>query len=1094
MFKLVRFYLFFLIYGILTSFNTLYSQEQKTFTLPDGINEGAFRFAYKNIFRRDLICKLYLDKVYIPYYDLMAYLQINQDIDYPVHKISGYYLKIENEYTIDFFNKTYSLKGINFQIDNNEILLDELEVYVLPSFFKKLFNWDMNLSFKELTIKLKNDDDLPIYQTYVREKQYNFLGKNKNYNEDDYFPLKFDRTRSLLSFGSIDYRLRGSIDNDNNRSFNYATNVGFEILGGDITVNTNGNYDITKRSNRLLNLARWRLNLGDNNYLRNISIGDLTTNSFRMSSLPSESFTGIQITNEKEFIADFFSNYIIEDKIEPGWQVELYKDGFLFAQAVTDPLGHYKFVLPVNYGKSSYELRFYGKKGEYQGKFVPIQIPPELMKPGEMKYFLNAGKSKLIMNKFMGEGRVSLGIFNWLSNSSSIQKVENINSLKFVNSMNIGLLDNLYLTHDFYLQEKNSLKLRYWPVNNGNYEISATKFDKLTMYNYNSADYNLYFNFNSQRLFNTSFNPSIMGNRYWFKDKIIDIVMIKGSYIVIPFLFDLSYNLNLTNNFINPIEPNGFISTQFSYFLMNRSKIFSNAKFTLSALYSQMYKKFTQMEFDYDQGLFQNTLLVLKFIKDFNNNNYSISANLRIDFNTFRSTTEYHTYSGKYHNLSEEIEGLIGIDSKQLNYTFGNPINRSSIGSSSASVKLYNDANMNNKFDNDEVLLTKVKIDIKSHRASRKQMGKETQFFNLLAYEQYNVVIDQSSIKNPLLIPQFTEFSFIAEPNLFKSIEVPCYSGGAVEGNVFLVKKDIKVGQAGVRVIITSKDLKFRTQVPVFSDGSFYKLGIPPGDYIAYVDSLQREILKVEQTEDFKEFSVKQTVNGDFVSGIDIELIPRAPFTRVLAKDALDPKQKDVSSKLTPALPKGYGITDSVGGELVRVADTNQALTVADTSGTGVNKDILGAVIVPSADTTAATPDLKTPQPLEQEIAVRTTEESKPAPPLKMTQTFAYSGPRVTYLTPPMQRELDKIAAYMQANSGAKLYVEGHTDVFGTLDEHTKVSEQRANEVLSYMVRKGIGKSRLFASGKGSLQPLADNATEAGRKKNRRVELRVITN
>jgi outer membrane protein OmpA-like peptidoglycan-associated protein len=92
-----------------------------------------------------------------------------------------------------------------------------------------------------------------------------------------------------------------------------------------------------------------------------------------------------------------------------------------------------------------------------------------------------------------------------------------------------------------------------------------------------------------------------------------------------------------------------------------------------------------------------------------------------------------------------------------------------------------------------------------------------------------------------------------------------------------------------------------------------------------------------------------------------------------------------------------------------------------------------------------------------------------------------------------MQRELDKIAAFMLANTGSKLFIEGHTDVFGTLDEHTKVSEQRANEVLSYMVRKGIAKSRLFASGKGSLQPLADNATEAGRKKNRRVELRVIT-
>ena len=55
-----------------------------------------------------------------------------------------------------------------------------------------------------------------------------------------------------------------------------------------------------------------------------------------------------------------------------------------------------------------------------------------------------------------------------------------------------------------------------------------------------------------------------------------------------------------------------------------------------------------------------------------------------------------------------------------------------------------------------------------------------------------------------------------------------------------------------------------------------------------------------------------------------------------------------------------------------------------------------------------------------------------------------------------------------------------------------KLSEERAYVVLQYMVEKGLDRGRLTASGYGSSQPKADNSTEAGRKKNRRIELRVL--
>jgi len=67
--------------------------------------------------------------------------------------------------------------------------------------------------------------------------------------------------------------------------------------------------------------------------------------------------------------------------------------------------------------------------------------------------------------------------------------------------------------------------------------------------------------------------------------------------------------------------------------------------------------------------------------------------------------------------------------------------------------------------------------------------------------------------------------------------------------------------------------------------------------------------------------------------------------------------------------------------------------------------------------------------------------------------------------------------------------IEGHTDNVGKADANKKLSEQRANEVLKYLVGRGVAKNRLKAVGYGAVKPVADNNTEEGKAKNRRVEL-----
>jgi outer membrane protein OmpA-like peptidoglycan-associated protein len=85
---------------------------------------------------------------------------------------------------------------------------------------------------------------------------------------------------------------------------------------------------------------------------------------------------------------------------------------------------------------------------------------------------------------------------------------------------------------------------------------------------------------------------------------------------------------------------------------------------------------------------------------------------------------------------------------------------------------------------------------------------------------------------------------------------------------------------------------------------------------------------------------------------------------------------------------------------------------------------------------------------------------------------------------------LGEIAKLLQANRGLKLYVVGHTDAVGTVAYNKDLSEKRAAAVVQWLVAKhGIAGDRLTPAGVGPLAPVATNATEEGRAKNRRVEL-----
>jgi outer membrane protein OmpA-like peptidoglycan-associated protein len=93
-------------------------------------------------------------------------------------------------------------------------------------------------------------------------------------------------------------------------------------------------------------------------------------------------------------------------------------------------------------------------------------------------------------------------------------------------------------------------------------------------------------------------------------------------------------------------------------------------------------------------------------------------------------------------------------------------------------------------------------------------------------------------------------------------------------------------------------------------------------------------------------------------------------------------------------------------------------------------------------------------------------------------------------IKPESKAALDEIAKFLRSRATLRVFVVGHTDMTATMQHNQTLSEARVRAVVNALVTSyGIAATRLEAHGVGPLSPVAANTTEAGRSKNRRVEL-----
>lgn len=97
-------------------------------------------------------------------------------------------------------------------------------------------------------------------------------------------------------------------------------------------------------------------------------------------------------------------------------------------------------------------------------------------------------------------------------------------------------------------------------------------------------------------------------------------------------------------------------------------------------------------------------------------------------------------------------------------------------------------------------------------------------------------------------------------------------------------------------------------------------------------------------------------------------------------------------------------------------------------------------------------------------------------------------------IKPSSTNELKELFDYMSLKPDLKVEIAGHTDDVGKAESNRSLSQQRADAVRNWLIRRGISADRITAKGYGETQPVASNKTAEGKQKNRRTEVRILSN
>ncbi|MFT6206151.1 MAG: hypothetical protein ACJA0T_000048 [Colwellia sp.] len=807
---------------------------------------------------------------------------IEVDADFTTAK--GWFINESNTFELTLPNASNNIgtavvNGETFTFSKDAFEIQADDIYVDAKYLAAWFGFEFNFNFSKMVVKVKSEQTLPIVSQNKRRKQKTI----STMASQPVLPWK-ESAYKAISSPLYDVSLFSTKDSES------SMRAGYSVLGNQDIAYLNTEYYITGSNEDALTDFRVKFSkdLQSSNILgiKHFEFGDITPVKSGAESTGSIT-RGLAISSAASNEITDYDTINLNGNIQPGWDVELYRNGVLLKTQTTEIDGRYDFNdITMFFGNNNLELIFYGPQGQVEKRIEQVVVNGNVLDSNQINYSASISElNKTLFNisdngyspneGWLFSGKVSRGFTDWFSASLGQSYLFNADATKedsktYTLGTNLSLFNHLLINTDFSIDDKDTKQLNLTVQSFiGNHAI----------------------NFNHRNLFaGDKTQDSVIAPVDTWSDQILvsgplfkvnDIAVFYENSITQTgdddknksisfsnYLSTTSHGYSLSNSIFWQNTESSSSSQKKASGKFSFSKRFGKVNTRISASYS--IKPDTHIDtydarFNWYLHQKLQSDLSLSYVPDVDFFRSKIGFNWNYDIFNVAINSSYDSNDNWHTGLN--LNFSFGIDQKN-NKLFMSKQKMSNTGALMARV--FEDTNANSIYDLGEPLLDGVKVKgMQNYKYGVSDDSGLALISGMSTSRKTDIMIDESTLPDAFMKPISAGSSVTPRKGYLEYLDFPIIVSSEVDGTIYIKTKDGREKPAAfIGLALINEQGKIIANTNTEFDGYYYIAGLLPGKYSISIDKEDLLRKKVKVKEDIQ-LSFAQ---GEILDGSDIML------------------------------------------------------------------------------------------------------------------------------------------------------------------------------------------------------------------------------
>lgn len=796
------------------------------------------------------------ERIWLPVADLFSFLKIQYEVSGNKDSVSGTFINPSSRYLIDQVNHSIVFEEKRYALKQDDLIRTAMGLYLQSDYFGEIFGLNCVFNFRNLSVVLSTQLELPVLREMRHEQMRNNLNKLSGVFKAD---TTIGRNYPLFYFGTADYSALTSAGNKGTpQDARVSLGLGGMIAGGEtnVVLNYHSNEGFSGRQQYYL----WRYVDNSLPYVKQILAGKIQSQSIASLYAP---VIGVQVTNAATTYRRSFGTYTLSNHTEPNWMIELYVNGVLINFVKADAAGFYTFNVPLVYGNTMIKLRFYGPYGEERSTEQHINIPFNFLPKDEFEYTASSGILEDGTRTKFARLSTNYGLSRNITVGGGIEYLSSVTSgtrIPFVNT-SVRLLPNLLFSGEYDHDVRSKAVLSYNLPSGLQFEVNNTWYKK------GQTAINNTFVEDRKAMLSFPFR-----GRYFsaYTRLTVEQILLEhtrytlANWMLSAVVGNVSASATTYSVFLKGGDP--YVYTNYSFSL----RAFKNLLITQQLQYEYLDNKVIGLKTEMEKRVFKSGYLNLSYEKNFSSDISNVELGLRYDF-SFAQTRASVRKSNDVIRTLQGVSGSLVHDGKS---GFTNFNNYTSVGKGAILLIPYLDLNGNKRRDPDEPKAQGLKVRINGGRIQQSVKDTTIRIMDLEAYTNYSIELDASGFDRLAWKFPKKNYSVVIDPNFVKNVEIPISVFGEASGRVVLKNGAEETGQGNVIINFYNEHSVLIGHTASEVDGYFSYLGLLPGKYLARMDSVQLRRMELKGETPAIPFVIARNIDGDLVNHLDLVTSP----------------------------------------------------------------------------------------------------------------------------------------------------------------------------------------------------------------------------